>query len=589
MNLMPRKISIRWKLIALFAGLVAVVMAAILVSISTVVDNRIRQEINENFVEAGRIFERIQEIRFRQLRQSGILLSETPQLKAALSTGDTSTVNHLLQNELRFLLDFDPIIPDSLIPDSFYEIPDSAGLLIVTDHIGQAIGQMNTGPLPGFSIAERPGITEALSGLLPERSYIWKENNTYFNVITVPVFLQTRLLGTLSYGFPMRQIETEQLSLDIGMSILYFVENDILTGSFIEPFQMKLDSFSHEIHSATFDVINLGEAVTRKTTLSGQDWLIYVAPMQQGNRLSISGYYAVIKSLTNELATVNRIQFLIFIFGFIGIGCSIVASYWITSRITRPISLLVDAVERLENEDFDHEVPITTNDELSTLTIAFNKLSKGIRERLMMLKFVSKATLDAIKKDISKIEPGGERRDVAVFFSDIRGFTSWSESRTPEMVIVMLNELFSFQNSIIQKYGGDIDKFVGDELIAVFQDRDKEQRAVEAAMEIQLNSKKILENHEDIAVGIGINSGEVVMGAMGSNERMDYTVLGSEVNLGSRLCSSAKGGQILVSKSVFLNLERKITTKTQEKIKMKGFDNAVTVYEVIWNKTETNP
>lgn len=583
MRSMP-SISIRWKLLGLFVGLVLTVVVVMLFSISSIVEDRIRQNIHDNFIEAGRVFERIQEVRFRQLRQSGVLLSETPQLKAAVSTADSNTVNNLLRDDLRYLLDFDPIIPDSLVPDSFFEHPDSAGLLLISDHTGIPIGQMSSSPLPIYSIADRPGISEALQGWMPIRAYIWNENGRYFNVISVPIFLQDRILGTLSYGFPMRQLETEQLSQDIGMEISYFVNNKLIASSLSDKRDVNSEILSRQIHNATFDVVQTGSASIQDIKIGSEDWLMYVAPMHGGTNIGIPGYYAVAKSLTSELSTLRNIQSLIFALGFLGLIAAIFVSVWITGRITKPIRLLVEGVERIEREDFSHEVPVTTNDELSTLTYAFNNLTKGIRERLLMLKFVSEATLDAIKNNISRIEPGGERREVAVFFSDIRGFTSWSEKRSPEEVIEMLNEIFSFQANTIQKFGGDVDKFVGDELVAVFQGKDKEQRAVEAAVEIQRKSLELVSKNKDIAVGIGINSGDVVMGAMGSSERMDYTVLGSNVNLGARLCSSAKGGQILISDYVFMHLERRILTNTLDTIEMKGFEKPITVHEVNWEK-----
>lgn len=202
-----------------------------------------------------------------------------------------------------------------------------------------------------------------------------------------------------------------------------------------------------------------------------------------------------------------------------------------------------------------------------------------------MLKFVSSATLDAIKKDLTRIEPGGERRNITVFFSDIRGFTSWSEKNTPEQVIDMLNNLLSFQADIVQKLGGDVDKFVGDELVAVFNGPKKDQLAVQAAIEIQQKLPSMLDTgQKELAVGIGINCGEVVMGAMGSENRMDYTVLGSTVNLGARLCSAAGKHQILVSNAVFMNLERKISATELEPVKVKGVEQPVKIYEINWNE-----
>ncbi|MBD3616077.1 MAG: HAMP domain-containing protein [Gracilimonas sp.] len=578
-------ISLRWKLLSGFVGLVVIIVLSLLISVSQIVDSRIRQDIDTNFVEAGRVFERIQDIRFRQLRQTAILLADIPSLKAAISTGDTVTVNQKIQQELRYLLDFDPVIPDTLIPEEFYANPDSAGLLLISDSQGRPLGQLSTRELPQFSIADRPGVTHALNGNMPSQTYIWKEDHRYFNVITIPIWAGRNLVGTLSYGFPIRQLETEQLSRDIGLEVIFYVDDQLLAGSFKKLSSDDETHLSKMIHEATFETLRTKKATTSEIVLDGKTWLIYLAPMFEitDELEGIRGYYAVAKSLTEALGPLQSLQLLIFGIGIIAIAASILISIWLTRRITKPIDLLVAGVHRVEKEDFSREVPITSNDEIGKLTSAFNNLAEGLRERLLMLKFVSEATLDAIKKNISRIEPGGERRNITVLFSDIRGFTSWSENHSPEEVIDMLNNLLSFQAELVKQFGGDVDKFVGDELVAVFQGKDKDQKAVNAAIRIQKKITSMLEGEqEELAVGIGINSGEAVMGAMGSENRMDYTVLGNTVNLGARLCTAAQKHQILISNSVFLNLERKIPVSELDQIQVKGIEKPITIYEINW-------
>lgn len=585
---MNKGLSIRWKLLIGFVGIVVLTVIILLFSVSQIFENRIREDINSNFVEAGRIFERIQDIRFRQLRQTAILLAEAPSLKAAVSTGDTNTVNQKIRDELRYLLDFDPILPDSLLPESFFINPDSSGLFLVCDAQGIPLGQMATTGLPRYSIADRPGISQALQGEIASQTYIWKQDDRYFNVLTVPVWIGNQLQGTLSYGFPMRQIEAEQLSRDIDMEVTYFIENRLMATSFDNLAPEYRSLLSKQIHSATYDVLTTSEATTFEFETNEGRWLVYVTPMHRdvASVAGITGYYAVAKSLTSALEPLTNLQYLIFGIGIVAIIGAIIVSVWITGRITKPISLLVEGVERIEQEEFEREVPVISNDELGQLTRSFNNLVQSLRERLLMLKFVSKATLDAIKGNLSKIEPGGERREITVLFSDIRGFTYWSENHTPEQVIEMLNSLLSFQAEIVQNFGGDVDKFVGDELIAVFQGEDKEHRAVNAAVKIQQQVARLLkeERTTELAVGIGINSGEVVMGAMGSENRMDYTVLGSTVNLGARLCSAAKPHQILISQSVYLNLERRIPVDRLDSIKVKGIEQPVDIFEINWQE-----
>lgn len=578
-------LSIRWKLLVGFLGIVVLAVAVILLSVSSIVENRIRNDINANFVDAGRTFERIQEVRFRQLRQTAILLAEAPSLKAAISTGDTTTINQKIRGEFRYLLDFDPIIPDSMITAEFYSNPDSTGLFLICDAAGRPLGQMATTGLPHYSIADRAGVAQALQGEIAPQTFIWEQDGQYHNVITVPIWAGNRLQGTLSYGFPMREIETEQLSRDIGMEVSYFVGNQLIATSFDNLGRASRGKLSKHIHNASYKVLNNSEATTVELEINGENWMVYVAPMHDNiaSIKGITGFYAVAKSLSQELVPLNNLQFIIFGIGIAAIIGAIGISFWLTQRITKPISLLETGVKRVENEEFDQEVPVISNDELGHLTKTFNNLVRSLQERLLMLKFVSRATLDAIKENISNIEPGGERRDVTVLFSDIRGFTSWSEQRAPEEVIDMLNRLFSLQADLIQQFGGDIDKFVGDELVAVFQGEDRNKQAVNAAVKIQRELTQLFHKKEgEIAVGIGINSGEVVMGAMGSENRMDYTVLGNTVNLGARLCSAAKAEQILISNTVYRHLERKIPLTELERITVKGIKEPVVIYEVNW-------
>jgi adenylate cyclase len=179
---------------------------------------------------------------------------------------------------------------------------------------------------------------------------------------------------------------------------------------------------------------------------------------------------------------------------------------------------------------------------------------------------------------------GGERKRATVFFSDIRGFTAFAERVEPERVVAMLNRCLSRQAAIVKQFGGDIDKYVGDEMVAVFEGERMADRALAAALEIQEQFQRdaLFERNDRIRIGIGINTGEMVMGAMGSEERMDYTVIGDSVNLGARLCSAAKGGQILISEHVLSYLAEPQNFKliALDPIKVKGKEKPVKVYEL---------
>lgn len=582
-------LSIRWKLMLSLIGFSVVMVGLILYGISSNVENRIREDIDANFREAGRIFDRIQDIRFRQIRQTAILLADVPSLKAAVSTSDTNTVNHHIREELLFLLDFDPLIPDDLIPETYYTDPDSAGLLMITDPVGYPVGQLATSPLPDYSMTGRAGVREALRGELPGTTSIWRQDGRYFNVISVPIFLQDRILGSLTYGLPIRRAEAEFLAGDLGNQVSYFVDNRIISTSLTDISNQAMENLTQSVHNATFYVMRTNEPYTFDLVMDREDWLIYVSPMQFRSEegAAVQGFYVVAQSLSHELAALRNLQYFIFGIGFLAILASIGFGIGFTRHITRPISLLINGIRQFEKGNYSDKVPVVSNDEMGLLTRTFNNLADVLRERLMMLKFVSEATQQAITSNLAEIRLGGEHKHVTVLFSDIRGFTNWSEKHTPEEVIEMLNTFLRFQTEIVKKHQGDIDKFVGDELIAVFQGKNMEQNAVNAAIEIQKKTVEMTAGmDESVSVGIGINAGEVIMGAMGSEERMDFTVLGSNVNLGSRLCSAAGPNQILVSQSVVKRLERIIEVRSLEPMPMKGIEQPVEVSEVVWSKTE---
>lgn len=568
------RLTLRWKLLLSFAGVVSAVVVIVTAGVSRVVEGRIRADIQRNFQETGQLFERIQEIRFRLLYQTATLISDIPNLKGVMSTADKPTITAFLRDELAPIVDFDPVLSDSLVELAGYLEPDSLGLLMVTDRDGYVLGQLAGAALPDFSVADRPGIRDALLGHYPEQAWLWEQDGRWFTVLSVPVWSGNTVMGALSLGYPVRQLEAEQLARDTGSGVGFLIDSRPVAISFGP---VPSSEAGRAIHGASFDVVARNAAVVSESLIGGETWLLYVARMLPGT----NGFYAVGRSLTEALAPVRDIQRLILLLGAVALALAIAVSFWLTAKINRPIGLLIGGIQRIEQGDYGQDVPLTTNDELRYLTETFNRLVAGLRERLQMLKFVSQATMDAIQKNMSSVEPGGQRKEVAVFFSDVRGFTKWSEKRAPEEVIDMLNTCLRFQADIVKEFGGDVDKFVGDELVAVFEGEQKEANAVQAAMKIMAEMDSVMGQHPDIAIGVGINAGSVVMGAVGSRDRMDYTVIGNHVNLGARLCSNAAPGQILISQPVYERLERRITARALEPITVKGIGNPVNVYEVV--------
>jgi class 3 adenylate cyclase len=184
---------------------------------------------------------------------------------------------------------------------------------------------------------------------------------------------------------------------------------------------------------------------------------------------------------------------------------------------------------------------------------------------------------------------GGERREMSILMADIRGFTRLSAQRDPEEVVKIVNNFLSPMTEVILRHGGTIDEFIGDAILVLFGApramEDHAARAVACAIEMQLAMPQVNELNRqaglpEVATGIGINSGEVVVGNIGSEMRAKYGVVGHNVNFTARIESQTEGGQILVSSLTREICGGALTTGEEKVVHPKGFDEAVTVYEV---------
>jgi class 3 adenylate cyclase len=264
----------------------------------------------------------------------------------------------------------------------------------------------------------------------------------------------------------------------------------------------------------------------------------------------------------------------------------LVIRFFMKSVVVGPVVGIGEVAARVGQGDFSVQSDVHSIDEIGHLARRINQMVDELREKFHLQKFVSRQTIDAVKKsNLEGVKLGGERKVATVFFSDIRGFTSYSENVEPEKVVTMLNRCLAMQARIVKEYKGDIDKFVGDELVAVFEGQEMVKNAVRAAIEVQKAMKQALEAEgaETINVGIGINTGDMIMGAMGSEERMDYTVIGDNVNLGARLCSTAKPGQILLAYSSAHHIleDSEFSLRKLDPLAVKGKAQPIIVYEVV--------
>jgi adenylate cyclase len=270
----------------------------------------------------------------------------------------------------------------------------------------------------------------------------------------------------------------------------------------------------------------------------------------------------------------------------IGLAVAIAGAIALALRISRPILKIGSVANEVAKGNFRARVEgVRSRDEIGDLAQRMNDMVVGLNERFQLAKFVSGGTLAAIKlSDDQGVRLGGERRSVTIVFCDIRGYTAFAERHDPEVVVEVLNLYFQNLSELVISHGGDIDKYVGDQIVAVFQGGQMVENAANCALAMQRKTAALAREHPDwhLAVGIGINTGEVVMGAMGSRERMDYTVLGDAVNLAARLCGEAGAAQTLISASSQRALagSPEFALTALPPLVIKGKSEPVPVYEV---------
>lgn len=224
------------------------------------------------------------------------------------------------------------------------------------------------------------------------------------------------------------------------------------------------------------------------------------------------------------------------------------------------------------------------------------KIEQEALTRQRFERLLSPAIAELVVSGELAVAKGGQLRDTTVFFSDIRGFTAMSETRSPQDIVTMLNEYFELMVEVIFRHEGTLDKFVGDEIMALFgapvAHDDDAYRAVKVAVE-QLdvlgkwNEQRVAASQPTVEVGVGINSGELVAGYLGSSRALEYTVIGDVVNTAARLCSQAKAGEIIISCDTYKRVKRFFDVDQLPSARVKGKAKPVEIYRVRGQKRST--
>ena len=281
------------------------------------------------------------------------------------------------------------------------------------------------------------------------------------------------------------------------------------------------------------------------------------------------------------------------------LATAILIVYFFTKTLTRPVNVLVDATRRIEKGEYDIHFRRYAPNEIGTLSRSFVSMGQGLAEREKMKdafgKFVNKELAEQVLK--GEIRLGGERKEAAVFFSDIRSFTAISESLQPEEVVAFLNDYMSRMVSCVNQTKGVVDKYIGDAIMAIWgapvSHGNDTENAVNGALMMRASLMEFNQGRGGakkpiIKIGCGINCGPLIAGQIGSQERMEYTVIGDTVNLASRIEGLNKpfGTDILISSDAYERVKDTFHMEAMRPIKVKGKTKPQQIYAVLGRRDD---
>ncbi len=547
--------SFRLKLLACFGSLLAGILAAALQTINARQTAQAQEQVRAGLVGAEFVFGSLLERREQQLKTNLRLLSGDFAFKEALATADPETILSATLNHKQRI---------------------QADIMFVADAEGLALADTGGYFAPGRSMKSVGAVAQALEEqpgysihLLDEKPY---------QVACVPITAPD-LIGVVAAGFSIDNALAAELKRLTDTEIAFVGKTKVLATT-LEPSRAK----ALEAH-----LEGLPHNVPGLRALAGENYLALLSPVSR----DVSAL--VLRSWDRALEPMRRLRRTLLIIGAAGLAATAFLGLLIAAGVTASLEKLVAATAKIAKGEYDIALDIRSKDEIGRLAESFGEMAKGLVEREKIRSVLSKTVSKEIAEALlakGQIELGGEERAVTVLFSDIRSFTTISESLRPAELVSQLNAYFIAMARAIDGQHGVIDKYVGDAIMALFgaplsspEDAGHGVRAALAmvtALDV-LNVERQSKGLKPWNNGIGLNTGTVVAGTLGSEDRWSYTVIGDAVNLASRLEALTKhyGVKVLISEATRLAAGGGIATRSLDRVVVKGKTAPVEIFEAI--------
>lgn len=416
---------------------------------------------------------------------------------------------------------------------------DSADMLLIVDLDGRVIIDTETQGMETLHGAWLQLLEAADADEYGHAEMIIAIDGLPFQVIALPLYLPTQVAWIVG-GFALDKEFVRRVK-ETTLSEVSIVKLERLEGAAGYDLAVIVSTLTDSDQMALTEQVQIDESrlsVLQRISTISQDYTSLLRRLygQEGGALQV---FAVIQRSYEENSE-NVVQFraLLIQFYLLVLVVSLLAVLFLARSITTPLSKLVGVVKKIEEGDYDRSVAVRSRDEIGELAESVNSMARGLAEKEKVRDLLGKVVSHQIAEQLlnNPIELGGEERVATILFSDIRGFTTFCEGLPPRDVLKALNEVLSTISDIVESHQGVVDKYNGDAVMALFGVPIKGDADTANAMNALLEIIEALGKMDSrLSACVGINTGVVVAGNLGSSNRMNYSVIGDTVNLSARL------------------------------------------------------
>lgn len=583
--------KLRNKLFVLVSGIILMLLTFTLLYMNNRVTLQIRKKTEEEIRNTQSIYKKLEAKNFKELFFFTSTLAEDPSLRKIIKTTDPKTVYDYIVN--------------------FHE-QVGVDLIVVADSDGKEIVSTDNKMHSGNNLASYALIGDVLDNGEASGDY-WLRGGKLYQVMAAPLVEADYINGIILTGIEINDNFAEDLKKITQTEISFLLKKKIIATTYVKT---KKNADAVRDSRAMRDLLRFysrnekeilagvktakassGTSKPKKealydTAVLNTDYLTFFSPLY-GYGGKVVGIYVIQKSLDELYRFLGSIRNAFLFGGAISLAISFLLILLLANTITSPIETLEKGMQKVGEGNLEQEVHFNLKDEIGRLAQAFNAMTVGLRHKEALKKYVSRSAWQEVEeRHDGTIALGGKRVEVTVLFTDIRSFTTISESLPPEGVIELINSYLHLMNDVILRHGGDIDKFIGDAIMAVFYSddgQDSAKKAVQCALAMKedlamFNQMRKAKGLNEIATGIGINTGVVVEGNVGTQDRLEHTILGDAVNLASRLEGESKKSKhlaILLSEATYERAKDIVEAEFFDAVIVKGKTVPVNVYDVV--------